>query len=218
MSNTLNRSIRTVMKERIKIEEDGLYNCSHQRLNSLDGAPDEVHEFDCYRNKLTDLVGGPKIVTFNYGCYYNQLTSLKGAAEEVGGHFDCSENKLVTLEGGPKKVGSYYTCEHNLLTSLIGAPAEIEGYFDCGANNLTSLQGIHKYIKSIDHEIMLVNNPLKSHILGLLKIQKLSYVTLPDDLYELQRIINDALKTDKPNIFDVQAKMEDAGFEAFAQL
>ena len=67
-------------------------NCS--RLESLDGAPEEV--------------GGS---FYCAGC--NSLKSLKGAPKEVGGYFDCSSCKsLKSLDGAPEEVGTYFDCSN----------------------------------------------------------------------------------------------------------
>ncbi len=98
-------------------------------------------EFDCSSNKLTSLEGAPQEVGGGFDCNYTYLTSLKGAPQKVGGNFFCSYNKLTSLEGAPQEVGGDFVCLENKLTSLEGAPQEVGGNFDCSRNNLTSLEG-----------------------------------------------------------------------------
>ena len=99
-----------------------------------------VGGFDCSFNKLTSLEGAPREIGGGFYCHNNRLTSLEGAPKKVNGDFNCSRNKLTSLEGAPKKVRWNFLCSHNNLTSLKGAPKEIRGYFSCGYNKLTSLK------------------------------------------------------------------------------
>lgn len=119
----------------------GLFNCSENRLTSLEGAPKEVGGyFGCSNNKLTTLEGGPEKVGGSFYCYNNQLITLEGCPKEVVKSFDCSSNKLTSLEGCPKEVKSF-DCSYNQLTSLEGGPYKVGGYFKCYNNQLTSLVG-----------------------------------------------------------------------------
>lgn len=70
--------------------------------------------FNCYHNHLTSLKGAPKKVGGNFICSWNNLTSLKGAPETVGGGFNCGSNQLTSLEGAPKKVGDF-VCSYNKI-------------------------------------------------------------------------------------------------------
>ena len=121
----------------------GDFNCSHNKLTSLEGAPQRVGgDFDCNHNQLTSLEGAPKEVGGGFYCYSNRLTSLEGAPKEIGGEFSCSSNQLTSLEGAPQRVGGDFYCYSNQLTSLEGAPKEVGGDFDCNHNQLTSLVGL----------------------------------------------------------------------------
>jgi len=116
----------------------GCFDCSHNKLTSLVGAPQKVgRNFYCSNNKLTSLVGAPQKVGGNFDCDNNSLTSLEGAPQEVGWSFDCDHNKLTSLEGAPQKVGGYFYCSSNKLTSLVGAPQEVEGSFWCSDNTIS---------------------------------------------------------------------------------
>jgi hypothetical protein len=121
----------------------GRFDCSHNRLTSLEGAPQEAGKgFDCSRNSLTSLKGAPQKVGGDFfNCACNSLTSLEGAPQEVIDGFYCSDNRLTSLEGAPRKVLSIFSCHHNSLTSLEGAPQEVGWNFDCSHNRLTSLEG-----------------------------------------------------------------------------
>jgi hypothetical protein len=120
----------------------GDFHCGGGHLTSLVGAPRKVGGyFHCHRNNLTSLVGAPQVVKGDFHCESNNLTSLEGAPQEVGGAFNCSRNKLTSLEGAPQEVGRDFNCHSNNLTSLVGAPQVVKGDFCCGYNHLTSLEG-----------------------------------------------------------------------------
>ena len=54
--------------------------------------------FDCAHNQLTSLQGAPEKVGESFWCTHNQLTSLEGSPEEVGGEFYCSGNPFTSLD------------------------------------------------------------------------------------------------------------------------
>jgi len=87
----------------------GYCNCSVNKLQYLEGAPQEVGgDFNCSHNDLLSLKGGPKIVDGNFECIYNELQSLEGAPQEVDGDFWCYGNKLRSLAGAPKKINGEF--------------------------------------------------------------------------------------------------------------
>lgn len=103
--------------------------------------------FTCTRLKLTNLIGSPNFVKFDFYCTHNELiTSLEGCTEYVGGNFYCNDNKLTSLEGGPKRVGKDYGCRLNNLTTLVGCPEIINGNFNCTRNKLKTLEGAPKKV------------------------------------------------------------------------
>jgi hypothetical protein len=105
---------------------DGNFDCSYNRITSLDGAPQEVgNNFHCYDNQLTTLDGGPSIVKWDYNCSRNNLASLKGAPKLVNGYFDCSRNFLTSLEDAPDWIGGYFAFPKNRIVSLKGLPEHI---------------------------------------------------------------------------------------------
>ncbi len=105
---------------------DGNFDCSYNRITSLDGAPQEVgNNFHCYDNQLTTLDGGPSIVKWDYNCSRNNLASLKDATKLVNGYFDCSRNFLTSLEDAPDWIGGYFAFPKNQIVSLKGLPEHI---------------------------------------------------------------------------------------------
>jgi hypothetical protein len=89
----------------------------HRGLKTLVGQniPDIVEGFfDCDHNNLTSLEGAPKYVGNFFGCSYNDLTSLQGSPRYVGRDFMCYENKLTSLEGLPEYLGGHVYCDDYL--------------------------------------------------------------------------------------------------------
>lgn len=150
-----------------------------------------------------------------FSCENQGLTSLKGGPLYSDEFFNCSKNKLKNLKGAPRSVHTTFSCSSNPLTSLEGAPNWINGNFYCENTTLTSLHNIHKIIEAICGEFFLRNTPIKSHILGLLKIQNLQAVIL--DNQDLQDIINLQLRADR-DILECQQELIEAGFDDYAQL
>ena len=152
----------------------------------------------------------------NFDCRDRQLTSLEGAPSVVSGFFSCGFNrKLTSLEGAPSYVGGDFSCADNELKSLEGAPSEIGTFFNCKNNQLESLHNIHKIIKKMNGNFYANNNPIKSHVLGLMLIDGITGVKL--DNKEVENILNDGIKN-KKHWTEVQAELEEAGFEEYAQL
>ena len=104
--------------------------------------------FDCSKNKLTSLQGAPLHVGGTFYCGDNQLTTLQGAPVHVGNSFSCSYNPLTTLEGAPSHVGGDFLCYSYKLTSLQGAPGHVGDAFYCTYNKQLPLLRLIMY-KSI---------------------------------------------------------------------
>lgn len=115
-------------------------------LESLEGCPREVEEFQCIRTeRLKTLEGGPEICKGDYLIQHsNSLESLKGAPQKIGGNFNCRNcSKLESLEGGPIYVmQSYRVDECPALKILKGGPNFVGTIFDCSeCHSLESLEG-----------------------------------------------------------------------------
>lgn len=149
--------------------------------------------------------------------------------EVVG--FSISGNELTTLKGCPVIVTKNFYAEDNKLTSLEYAPKLIGGDASFAGNPITSLHDIHKHIKEIHGEIKFASGwnktcPIKSSVLGLLKIVGLKGIALTsniaDDksLKEVEKILNKYLPNTLGNaaVYKCQEELIDAGFEEYAQL
>jgi hypothetical protein len=134
---------------------------------------------------------------------------------QISGDFLCYSNKLTSLEGAPSSVGGHFWCHENKLTSLEGAPSSVGGHFWCYDNKLASLKNIHKYISFVGNTANFSQNPIKSHVLGLLKIKGLKSVKLDNEV--AQQIINRELAGSR-SILSAIRDLTEAGFGEFAQL
>ena len=156
------------------------------------------NNIDCQKQFLVSLEGAPDIVNGNFDCDSNQLTSLKGCPTRVTGDFSCNDNIIGTLEFCPKYIGGDFYA------------------FRCG---LTNLHNIHKHIDYVFDTFIVSRNPIKSHVLGLLKIKGLQSIRLDNE--KVQKIINKYLAgipLDKRDILGCQQDLIDAGFEEYAKL
>ena len=106
------------------VDVDGDFYCSVSGLQNLMGVRfgRVSGNFNCSSNKLTSMEGAPQEVGKYFGCVFNQLTSLEGAPQKVGRSFYCDGNQLTSLEGAPQEVGGDFSCYRNQITSLKGIP------------------------------------------------------------------------------------------------
>lgn len=99
----------------------------------------EVGLFDCSGNKLTSLIGSPKVVKDEFKCHHNQLESFESTTQEVS-IFVCHENNAPSLEGMPQNVCSII-CGGENLKILKGCPPKIKGYLRCASSSIVNLDG-----------------------------------------------------------------------------
>lgn len=101
---------------------------------------DHFEDFDCSNNKLTSLEGAPAKVD-SFDCSYNKLTSLNGAPLRTTGFFDCSGNMIASLSGAPSHIGGCFFCASNELTSLKDIHLQIKhisGFINLYQNRIDS--------------------------------------------------------------------------------
>jgi hypothetical protein len=169
----------------------------------------------CVNEHLTSLEGCPQIVNGDFDCSINDLQSLQYCPQNVKGDFHCSINKLQSLQYCPQIIKGDFRCSINKLQSLQYCPQIVKGDFYCSSNNLQSLQNIHKYCKQIGGILWAHNNPIKSHILGVMLIENVTQFIF--DNKQVHNIINTHLKTDR-DVFICQDNLIKAGFAEYAQL
>jgi len=152
----------------------------------------------------------------NFFCANNRLTSIEGAPSHVDGYFNCASNELTSLEGAPSRVDGNFDCAYNKLTSLEGAPSHVNGNFDCAYNELASLKDVHKHIAEIKGIFYALDNPINSHVLGLLLIKGVTKVRL--DNKQVEEILNRHFGKGRAGMLMAQEELIEAGLEEFAQL
>ena len=152
----------------------------------------------------------------DFDCFDSELTSLKGAPSHVGGGFYCRGNELTSLAGAPSHIGGAFSSARNKLTSLEGAPSHVGGYFNCNDNKLTSLKDVHKHIAEIKGIFYALDNPIESHVLGLLLIKGVTEVHLDNE--QVAKILNRHLGKGRAGMLMAQEELIEAGLEEFAQL
>jgi len=170
--------------------------------------------FESTEKSVADL--GIKYNGGNFNCTNNHLTSLEGAPDHVGGHFACVNNRLTSLEGAPSYVHRGFSCINNQLTSLKGAPSYVGGDFYCTNNRLTSLKDVHRQITEIRGVFACRQNPIKSHVLGLLLIKGITEIRL--DRMHVEEIVNKHLGKGRAGMLQAQEELIEAGLEEYAQL
>ena len=132
------------------------------------------------------------------------------------GYFGCSLNQLTSLDGVPSRVTGNFNCSYNKLTSLEGAPSHVVGDFNCSRNKLTSLGCIHVHIQEIDGVFYVFDNPIESHVLGLLLIKGVTGIHLDNE--QVEEILNRHLGKGRAGMLMAQEELIEAGLEEFAQL
>lgn len=196
-------------------------------LSVMGQQEDELDELECQDLRLESLEGASKRIANVFRCNNNpSLTSLEHCpipTKPKGYIFNCSNCDLTSLRYAPRVV-LLIDCGDNPLTSLEGIPSRINGNLYCSGTWLTSLKGIHHQIKHLNgyavfHDAS-IDHPYKitSHVLGLMKIEGLTRVYLPDKA--VTEIINTHLggNVNGCNIGACQDELENEGFEEYAQL
>jgi hypothetical protein len=198
-------------------EVHGNFYCSNTNIVSLKGCPREIRgDFECRNNLLKSLAGVQPIIYGNFDVQDNLLESLKGGPVETFGSYIVNNNSRITsLEFGPRKVGGHFYFQNCGVASIDHAPRYVGGIFYGPQNNITSLKGIEKIVDFIGEDLILNDNPIESHVLGVLLIKGVRHVWM-DRVQEVQEIINQHLGS--RDLLACQEELIDAGLEEFAQL
>jgi len=88
------------------IDVDGDVNMNYSSLDRIPLVFNNVSgNFNCWKNKLTSLIGGPVRVGGNYNCNHNKILTLEGAPDYIGDMFECSHNSdLVSTYSGDRDI------------------------------------------------------------------------------------------------------------------
>lgn len=172
------------------VNVEGGVDISNKNLKLIAVKFNEVKgNFNCAKNQLATLEGGPKEVGGYFGCANNQLVSLEGCPKKVGGFFFCPYNQLTTLDGAPKEIGGSFNCRNNQLVSLEGCPKEVSGDFYCQNNQLASLE-LENLPGIIGGVVNLNNNPILGQIQEIANFNELkNFLIIQEEEKLLQSII-----------------------------
>lgn len=119
------------------------------------------------------------------------------------------------LEDGAKT--AFYRSDQK-LTDLTDIPGEIRSGLHCRDNKLESLEHIHKRITKTNGTLDFRNNPIKSHVLGVLLIEGTTKILLDEQV--VQGIVNKYLPNTRGNaaVIECQNELIDAGLKEYAML
>lgn len=111
------------------VDVDGNVDISNKGIDELPVQFGRISgDFDCSHNKLTQLIGAPKYVG-DFDCSHNNLFSLLFSPKEAD-VFRCHDNRIISFEGLPKKLEELH-CENNRIKSLKGLPDISGGTLVC---------------------------------------------------------------------------------------
>ena len=195
------RNIVGKLPFRIREVSDGLSLSENYQLTSLEGVPSHIKgDFDmAFCKKLTSFEHGPEKVDGGVNATWSGLTSLKGCPKIINRHFDCDSCKITEIDDTPEHISE----DWNLAN-----------------NQITSLKGIEKLTRC-DGSIYLSGNPIRSSVLGLLKIQNLTNVYFspsdPEPMIQALNIIKKHLGKGRAGMIDAQQELMDNGLDEFAE-
>lgn len=155
--------------------------------------------------RIKNLNGLPEYIAGEVNCRNQNLTSLDTTAKAIDGNLNVQNNNLTTYEGCCTKIGSTLNLYNNPISSL----KEIGTYFKDG------------YIGNIN-----LPTSIESHLLGLLQIPRLKFVSCYDTnfsevtnqkLLTALGIINKYLDRNR-DIWKCQDELQDLDLDDYAQL
>ncbi len=178
------------------------------------------NDINLISKRLVELPNNlPQTVTGKFWCNRNKLTSLEYCPSYVGGNFWCYDNKLTSLKYCPSQVGGSFRCQSNQLTSLEHCPSQVGSSFYCNDNQLTSLKDIHKRITKIGGDFVCRNNPIRSHILGLMMIEIGGIIkTELGNGTDVDEVLNTWKNQGRKGVLGAQRELLELGYEELAQL
>jgi hypothetical protein len=114
------------------------------------------------------------------------------------------------------------------FTDLTSFPQIVQGRVLANDNNITHLKGIGKdYLRHVYGYIDLLNCPIESNVLGLMRIIGLTRINLGMNdylhplgvpLYNVMTIINNNLRKPSPDLLECKEELMASGYKKYAQL
>jgi hypothetical protein len=218
-SRIIDGSLSSKEEELYTHDDSADYNICDLGLTSLKNCPAEIGDnFYADHNFFKDLIGGPEYVGGIYSVRYCKLTSLEGSPKHVT-TFNCCNNKIKNLKYAPESVANDFFCSVNMITSLEFAPRIIMRHFKCASNRLENLKNIHKQIERVGGYFSCYDNPIKSHILGLMLIEIGGPIeTHLGDGYDVDEILNKWKNQGRRGVVGCQLDLIRAGYKELALL
>ena len=91
--NLINNGLTKLLLRFNKV--NGWFDCSYNKLTSLEGSPVEVNgQFWCSNNKLTSFKFTPKIIRGNFNCVYNNIKTFEYFPSYIKDAFYCYGNPI----------------------------------------------------------------------------------------------------------------------------
>lgn len=225
-----------VDEDRLNIHEDGTVDI-HREIGfgtSLDEVCfTGIHRFDVKFDFIAGSVSfDPKSCT---------LTSLEGCPQRISGSFVISKvlgSQIKNMIGGPISVKSLYSIEYCPdITSMAGIPADLEDSLGLIGTGIESFDGVPRNIRYLDitdsyelksivgiehtfprcHTFLTTRNQIKHGGIGALLIGDFAEIGCLGAREGWMKIINSYAHR-RDDIFECQAELIAAGYEAHAQL
>jgi len=135
-----NRNLKSLLGGPKEVGNIIVHNCSLRDLNGFPKIKKANGHVDVSGNRLTSLVGLPKIVVGKLSIYNNPgLKTLTGCPEHIKGDFEALWLSITNCIGGPKYVGGDLYLHDTEINSLEGFPKEVTGNVYLGNTPLGSI-------------------------------------------------------------------------------
>jgi hypothetical protein len=135
-----NRNLKSLLGGPKEVGNIIVHNCSLGDLNGFPKIKKANGHVDVSGNRLTSLVGLPKIVVGKLSIYNNPgLKTLNGCSEHIKGDFEALWLSITNCIGGPKYVGGDLYLHDTEINSLEGFPKEVTGNVYLGNTPLGSI-------------------------------------------------------------------------------
>ena len=135
-----NRNLKSLLGGPKEVGNIIVHNCSLRDLNGFPKIKKANGHVDVSGNRLTSLVGLPKIVVGKLSIYNNPgLKTLNGCSEHIKGDFEALWLPITNCIGGPKYVGGDLYLHDTEINSLEGFPKEVTGNVYLGNTPLGSI-------------------------------------------------------------------------------
>ena len=135
-----NRNLKSLLGGPKEVGNIIVHNCSLGDLNGFPKIKKANGHVDVSGNRLTSLVGLPKIVVGKLSIYNNPgLKTLNGCSEHIKGDFEALWLSITNCLGGPKYVGGDLYLHDTEINSLEGFPKEVTGNVYLGNTPLGSI-------------------------------------------------------------------------------